>query len=80
MQYTAIGLSFSMCLNTSIARENEIVKMESYPREKKVDVFIGGKPLTSFLYSDSIEKPVLYPIHAANGTTVTKISVKLTAR
>ena len=72
MKYTAIGLSFFLCLNTSFAQENEMVKLESYPGEKKVDVFIGGKPFTTFIYSDSIEKPVLYPIHAANGTTVTR--------
>jgi len=32
-------------LNTSIAQENDMVKMESYPREKKVDVFIGKNHL-----------------------------------
>jgi hypothetical protein len=72
MKYTAIGLSFLLYLNTLFAQENEMVKLESYPGEKKVDVIIGGKPFTTFIYSDSLEKPVLYPIHAANGTTVTR--------
>ena len=40
--------------------------------ENKVDVFIGGKLFTSFLYPDSLEKPVLFPIQAANGTIVTR--------
>jgi hypothetical protein len=37
-----------------------------------VDIFIGGKPFTSFLYPDTLEKPVLYPLHTANGTLVTR--------
>ena len=38
----------------------------------KIDILIGGKPFTSFLYSDSLEKPVLYPLRSANGTLVTR--------
>lgn len=37
-----------------------------------VDVAINGKPFTSFLYPDTLEKPVLYPIRASNGTIVTR--------
>jgi hypothetical protein len=40
--------------------------------ENKVDISIGGKLFTSFLYPDTLEKPVLYPLHAANGTVVTR--------
>ncbi len=39
---------------------------------KSVDVFIGGKLFTTFLYPDTLEKPVLYPLMAANGTMVTR--------
>jgi hypothetical protein len=38
----------------------------------KVNVLIGGKPFTTFFYPDTLEKPVLYPIRAANGTVVTR--------
>lgn len=38
----------------------------------KIDVLIGDKPFTSFLYPDTLEKPVLYPIIAANGTAITR--------
>lgn len=40
--------------------------------DSKVNIFIGDKLFTSFLYPDTLEKPVLYPIQAANGTTVTR--------
>ena len=41
-------------------------------KEKRIDILIGGKPFTSFLYPDSVEKPVLYPVFAANGSMVTR--------
>ena len=39
---------------------------------KKVDVIIDGKFFTSYIYPDSLEKPVLYPINTANGTPITR--------
>lgn len=39
----------------------------------KLDVFIDGVYFTSYLYADSIlRKPVLFPIHAANGERITR--------
>jgi hypothetical protein len=57
---------------TLSAQKNEPVKVLRLADEKKIDVFIGGEVFTSFLYPDSLEKPVLYPINAASGTTVTR--------
>lgn len=54
------------------AQKSEPVKIVSSVKEHKVDVFVGGKLFTSFLYPDSLEKPVLYPLYAANGTVVTR--------
>lgn len=50
----------------------QTVKVVKAANEKKIDIFIGGKIFTTFLYPDSLEKPVLYPVHAANGTDVTR--------
>jgi hypothetical protein len=52
--------------------QNEKVSVVKSTKEKKVDIFIGKKLFTSFIYPDSLEKPVLYPLHAANGTIVTR--------
>jgi hypothetical protein len=41
-------------------------------KENKIDVWIGRQLFTSFLYPDSLEKPVLYPLMAANGSMVTR--------
>src|SRR5204862_7559348 len=44
------------------------------PKEsaRRVDVTIGGKPFTSYLWDDHLKKPVLYPLRSANGTLVTR--------
>ncbi len=38
----------------------------------RVDVAIDGKPFTSFLWDTNQRKPVLYPLIAPDGTTVTR--------
>jgi hypothetical protein len=52
--------------------QNEIVSIVKEKNENKIDVFISGKLFTSFLYPDTLEKPVLYPIYASNGTMITR--------
>ena len=37
-----------------------------------IRVMIGGRHFTSFFFPDTIAKPVLYPIMAPNGTTITR--------
>jgi hypothetical protein len=39
---------------------------------KRVDVAIGGKPFTSYIWPDQVKKPVLDPIRSAGGTIVTR--------
>ncbi len=39
---------------------------------QKVDVIIGGKFFTSFIYPKSLEKPVLYPLCTSTGIEVTR--------
>ncbi|MGH2646944.1 MAG: PmoA family protein, partial [Ginsengibacter sp.] len=56
----------------SFAQKNEMVQVIESRSQNKIDVVIGNKLFTSFLYPDSLEKPVLYPVHAANGTIVTR--------
>ena len=72
-------LSFSIILlvnfiagQTVFAQKNEPVLISRAASQNKIDVIIGKKLFTSFLYPDSLEKPVLYPIRAASGTMVTR--------
>lgn len=38
----------------------------------KVTITAGGRPFTEFIYPDSLEKPVLYPVYAPDGQVVTR--------
>jgi len=63
----SIGLFF-----IAVAQKAETVKFVKEKNERKVNIFIGEKLFTSFLYPDTLEKPVLYPLIASNGTIVTR--------
>ena len=52
--------------------QKEHVQLIRNDAEKKVDVLIDGELFTSYIYPESIAKPVLYPIKTANGTSVTR--------
>jgi Methane oxygenase PmoA len=39
---------------------------------RRVDVSINGKPFTSYLWPESLSKPVLFPVRAADGNIVTR--------
>lgn len=65
----------SVLLTSSLftaAQKREVVTVTKSTGKNQVDVRIGGKPFTSFLYPDSLEKPVLFPLYAANGALVTR--------
>ncbi|HET7217150.1 MAG TPA: DUF6807 family protein [Vicinamibacterales bacterium] len=51
------------------AKGTQVVANEA---SRRVDVTIDGKPFTSYIWPDTIKKPVLYPIRAANGALVTR--------
>ena len=53
-----LAMVFSLQL---LAQKNEMVKVAKSSAKNKIDVFIGDKIFTSFLYPDTLEKPVLYP-------------------
>ena len=39
---------------------------------RRVDVLIDGQPFTSYIWPDSVKKPVLYPLRTSRGTLVTR--------
>ena|SRR5437762_12338268 len=40
--------------------------------DRRVDISIDGQPFTSYIYPQSLEKPVLFPIRSAAGLVVTR--------
>jgi hypothetical protein len=50
----------------------QIVELINQEAEQEVDVMIAGKLFTSYCYSDSLMKQILYPILTSSGTPVTR--------
>lgn len=48
------------------------VKLVANEKAKKVDVFIGGKLFTSYIYPEVLKKPVLYPVLSSGGSFITR--------
>lgn len=40
--------------------------------QRRVDVFVDGQQFTSYIWPETLAKPVLYPLRTANGTVVTR--------
>ena len=59
----------AICFCTSGYSQVKVVVSKT---ENKVDVSIQGKPFTSFIFPDTLEKPTLYPIYAADGELITR--------
>jgi len=61
-------------IDTSEEMDNQSPRLELIQNEtaQKVDVLVDGKLFTSFIYSDTLDKPVLYPINTSQGTTITR--------
>lgn len=57
---------------TAGAQKQQPVKIIRSATDNKIDILIGGKLFTSFLYPDSLEKPVLYPVYTSSGIAVTR--------
>ncbi len=66
-----VGFAFAG-LGATPSGNGEAVTVTSRPSERRVDVEIGGRPFTSYIYPTALEKPVLYPIRSARGTVVTR--------
>ena len=56
---------------TSNAQERG-VRVAKNEAEARVDVSIDGQPFTSYLWSEKLKVPVLYPLRTAKGTVVTR--------
>src|SRR5215475_9476602 len=58
-------------LATSFAQKHgvSIVNNETL---RRVDVLVDGQPFTSYIWPETLTKPVLYPLRTAQGTIVTR--------
>lgn len=55
-----------------MAQPRNAVMVTPDATKQKIAITIGGKPFTEFIYTDTMEKPFLYPIYAPDGQTITR--------
>ncbi len=53
-------------------RDEKGVRVVADEASRRVDVFVDGQPFTSYIWPESLKKPVLYPLLTAAGTPVTR--------
>src|SRR5215831_81913 len=64
----AINCFFNTYLFTQKNEQIEFVKKNDH----EIEVLANEKPFTAFFYPDSLPKPILFPIYAADGEVVTR--------
>jgi hypothetical protein len=60
------------CALPTINAAGDRIRVEPNEAARRVDIFIDGKPFTSYIWPTSLAKPVLYPLRTANGVVVTR--------
>ncbi|XOV94402.1 MAG: PmoA family protein [Bacteroidota bacterium] len=68
----AIGITTAFGQKKSKTPVQQEINLNVNEAEKKVDVMIGGKLFTSYIYPDNIMKPVLWPVNSAAGNMLTR--------
>jgi len=48
------------------------IKVDNNPAARTITITAAGKPFTTLIYPDTLAKPVLYPIYAADGQLITR--------
>jgi len=66
------ALALLLAVNISQASKKEKVTFKNDENAKKVEVYVGGKFFTAYIYPDNMEKQSLYPIASASGKLITR--------
>lgn len=57
---------------TSLNAQDKEFKIKDRMSEKQIDLYYDNKLITAYNYSDSIKKPILFPINTISGITITR--------
>jgi hypothetical protein len=67
------ALAFVLMIASSLhATPDHGVMVVSNEASNRVDVLVDGQPFTSYIWPDTLKKPVLFPLRTASGTIVTR--------
>lgn len=53
-------------------KKGNTVRIENFPGKMRVDVTVDGKLFTSYVYNDTLKKPILFPVFAEDSIRVTR--------
>ena len=67
----ALAFVLMMAANLNAAPDKGVTVVPN-EKSKRVDVLVDGQPFTSYIWPDSLKKPVLFPLHSSSGTIVTR--------
>jgi len=65
-------LSAVMLSTVSCGSSQKGIEIIPDDAQRKIDVLFDGQLFTSYIYPSDLDKPVLYPIHTAKGTVITR--------
>ena len=73
-QHIRLGtLALVLMITSSLhAASDKGVTVVPNEASNRVDVLVDGRQFTSYIWPDSLKKPVLFPLHTASGTVVTR--------
>jgi hypothetical protein len=76
-QGISLAVFFTVCLLMGSVRSHAQptsaqVMLKQDPLKQMIHISINGIPFTDFVYTDTMEKPFLYPIYAPDGETITR--------
>ncbi|MGA9463761.1 MAG: DUF6807 family protein, partial [Terracidiphilus sp.] len=67
-----LALTMHVSAHSSPAANASGVQVVANQAQRRVDITIDGQPFTSYIWPTSLKKPVLYPLIADDGITVTR--------
>jgi hypothetical protein len=69
---TVILLAALLCLSVNSLAQERGVRIVKNEASRRVDVIVDGQPFTSYIWPETLTKPVLYPLRTSKGTIVTR--------
>lgn len=73
LRWLAMAGLMILTIGTAPAQHNTRgVRVVPNEAARRVDITVDGQPFTSYIWPETLKKPVLYPLHAASGTPVTR--------
>ncbi|MGH9900686.1 MAG: PmoA family protein [Pyrinomonadaceae bacterium] len=68
------SLALTACIVTTADAQRGERGVRVVPNEaaRRVDVFVDGRPFTSYVWPETLKVPVIYPLRTARGTVVTR--------